>query len=270
MDSVRTTGKVSKLIYGLASVAALAGLAPSASLASSSSASTVTVYGTSAIPLAGRTDVTIAPPGPAPAGYPLTRNSPPGPYSEMFPTEISASSGQVFQFQASGTITVDAENNYSAFGPEGGTNSHYSYISMSMGPLAGISGFEGPTGALVGVFLNNNNPVNSTAPETLTYPEAPSFTSASPALGQVFYIGDGLIGGNGSEETFNAPAGATRLFLGIPDASGNYGPAGGYDDNAGSYTVTVISAVPEASTLCLLVPAMLTLGRRRQTKQIAA
>jgi len=48
-----------------------------------------------------------------------------------------------------------------------------------------------------------------------------SFTSVSPLLQQVFWIGDALTGtGSGSVQQFFAPTGATRLFLGPLDLSG--------------------------------------------------
>jgi hypothetical protein len=59
-------------------------------------------------------------------------------------------------------------------------------------------------------------------------------------LGQVFFIGDGLTDvGSGDVQTFVAPPGATRLFLGIADASGFTGDAGCYSDNVGSFQVEI-------------------------------
>jgi len=63
-------------------------------------------------------------------------------------------------------------------------------------------------------------------------------------LGQVFYIGDGVKSG-GVFQTFFAPAGATRLALGIPDGFSFVGSPGAYDDNDGSYRVRIgINEVP--------------------------
>ncbi|MBT8074679.1 MAG: hypothetical protein HKP21_13355, partial [Xanthomonadales bacterium] len=60
--------------------------------------------------------------------------------------------------------------------------------------------------------------------------------SLTPALGQVFFIGDGF---NSVPEAqhFIAPAGATRLFLGIPDGFGFVGQPGAYDDNDGDFEI---------------------------------
>ena len=61
----------------------------------------------------------------------------------------------------------------------------------------------------------------------------------SPALKQVFFIGDGLTGtGTGTTQTFVVPAGATRLFLGVSDGVGWF-------NNSGAFNATVsISAAP--------------------------
>lgn len=60
----------------------------------------------------------------------------------------------------------------------------------------------------------------------------------------MFYIGDGVTSGDAFQQ-FIAPAGATRLALGIPDGFGFVGEPGAYDDNDGAYRVRVgINASP--------------------------
>ncbi len=82
----------------------------------------------------------------------------------------------------------------------------------------GISTFTGPAQALIGVFLTNSTP-SGVAPAGL--PGNITFTSLTPGLNVVFFIGDGLTGtGTGSTQTFVIPAGATRLFLGSSDSVG--------------------------------------------------
>jgi len=98
-----------------------------------------------------------------------------------------------------------------------------SFISVAAGD--GISGYIGPQGPLVGVFLSNAVP-SSGAPAALDFSSGgfgTDFATLSPLLGQVFYIGDGKTSG-GIFQTFTAPAGATRLFLGIPDGSAAAAP----------------------------------------------
>ena len=86
---------------------------------------------------------------------------------------------------------------------------------------------------LTGVFLDPS--VGSVAPSALNFsaPGGTSFTTLSGLqLGQTFFIGDGLTGsGTGGIQTFVAPTGATRLFLGFADAFGFGGSPGFYDDN---------------------------------------
>jgi hypothetical protein len=80
--------------------------------------------------------------------------------------------------------------------------------------------------ALVGVFLGDSEP-SGTPPAGLRFYQTQNaqgvtrtdFTSLSPAIGQVFFIGDGLTGtGTGAVQAFQVPPGATRLFLGQADA----------------------------------------------------
>lgn len=109
-------------------------------------------------------------------------------------------------------------------------------------PSDGISGATWPVNALVGVFLDNNLPTSGPAPADLDFGGTgigTAFTTLSPALKQVFFIGDGLTGtGSGSAQTFVVPAGATRLFLGVSDGVGWF-------NNSGSFSVTVaVGAAP--------------------------
>jgi len=122
------------------------------------------------------------------------------------------------------------------------------------GVANGMSGITGPWNALIGVFLDNTQPDLNTPPADLSFIDAYgnlqiSFSSLSPALGQVFFIGDGLTGtGTGSVQNFYAPAGATRLYLGSSDGFGWFNN-GGYQD----VTITTgSSATPEPSSVMLL------------------
>jgi hypothetical protein len=80
---------------------------------------------------------------------------------------------------------------------------------------------------LAGVFLTDALP--GAAPASLNFSPAPAgvgenFTSLSPALGQLFFIGDRLTGtGSGKTQQFYAPTTATRLSLGVADAQGFMG-----------------------------------------------
>ncbi len=101
----------------------------------------------------------------------------------------------------------------------------------------GISApLEVRSNALFGVFLGAASPTGTTAPSRLNFNSSFGFSSLSPALGQVFFIGDGLTSDtkagqfSGSPQSFVVPPGAKRLFLGTGDGSGWY-------NNAGSFSV---------------------------------
>jgi len=77
-------------------------------------------------------------------------------------------------------------------------------------------------------------------PASLDFTGDHSFPTLSPALDQVFFIGDGLTGtGTGNEQYFQVPAGATDLYLGFADAEGFDGPPGTYANDSGSLSATV-------------------------------
>jgi len=234
-------------------------------------AATVTVQGTDAIFLSGRTDVTIPPLGsPFPElgrhGYVLSDF-----LQETFPSLLPASGGQLFSFNADGLVHYfngSAAPGSPAFGPDGNGLGGSNLLS-----LGGISGYQGPQGALVGLFLDDAIPTG-TAPTALDFTPSglgSSFTSLAPGLNQVFFIGDGLTGtGTGSLQNFKAPTRATRLFLGIADGFGFNGAPGAYEDNDGAYRVSVKTttppeSVPEPATLSglLLLGGLSTLSRKR-------
>ena len=101
---------------------------------------------------------------------------------------------------------------------------------------------------LAGVFVGPGIP-SGPLPAQLS---GTSFSSISPGLDQIFFIGDGLTGtGTGDTQEFFVPTGATRLFLGIVDD-------GGFFDNSGLITVDITqnaltAAVPEPSTWAMMI-----------------
>jgi hypothetical protein len=137
-----------------------------------------------------------------------------------------------------------------------------------------ISGMLGPeAGYLVGVFLAAGGP-SGPAPAALNFTGGglgTSFTSLSPLLDQVFFIGDGLTGdGTGTVQDFFVPTGATELYLGISDACGYNGSPSCYGDNLGTFTATysvtsTSAGVPEPGSLLLLgagIGALVAMRRR--------
>jgi hypothetical protein len=116
---------------------------------------------------------------------------------------------------------------------------------------------------LAGVFVGPGVP-SGPLPAQLS---GTSFSSISPGLNQIFFIGDGLTGtGTGDTQEFFVPTGATRLFLGIVDD-------GGFFDNSGLITVDITqnaltAAVPEPSTWAMMILGFAGIGfmayRRKQ------
>jgi hypothetical protein len=210
----------------------------------------VKIDGVDAIFIAGRTDVL---PIPTPDGNPnafiLIRHDhkvPEYPLTEKLPPFIPVTEGAVIRPVARAIGGISFYEGFSRLpvpitGPDGNPGTE----SILSG-LGGISGYKGPEGALVGVFLDDKVPSSGPAPVTLDFTPAglgTHFHSLSPALGQVFFIGDGFIrdkDGKSSSHRYIAPPGATRLVLGIPDGFDFVGVPGAYDDNNGGYRIRLL------------------------------
>lgn len=207
----------------------------------------ITVDGSDAIWLAGRSDLAIPPASdPWPGGMIRHNNPTPEEILETVPPFISVTGGDVLQVADPAIGGVSFFNGFGApfYGPGGNGVSGSNLTSFG-----GISGYTGPQGPLVGVFLDNSIPNSGPAPATLDFTPGGigiDFLSLSPDLGQIFYIGDGITSG-GDFQSFVAPSGATRAFFGIPDGFGFVGAPGAYDDNDGRYVIGVgINETPPA------------------------
>jgi len=232
----------------------------------------VTIDGPDAIWLAGRTDLVIPPASDAwPGGLIRHIGNTPEEALEAIPSFVSVVGGDIVRALDS---AVGGVNFFNGFGPPFFGPSGNEAAGSSLTAFGGISGYLGPQGPLTGVFLSNAIP-SAGPPATLDFstPALRDFASLSPALGQVFYIGDGKTSGDVFQQ-FIAPVGATRLFLAIPDGFGFAGPPGAYDDNDGSYRirigvneVPVIPNIPEPETYALMLAGLGVLGavsRRRR------
>ncbi len=202
----------------------------------------LSIDGTDAIFLAGRTDVAVPPLGEpfilARHGYVLTDFQ-----QETHPDSIPVVGGDVVYVADPAVGGVHFFNGSGTpFGPEGNGQD-----GSNLGSLGGISGYKGPQGALTGVFLDDTVPV-SDAPDTLDFRSfglGRNFETLSPELGQVFYIGDGVTD-DGEFQEFIAPDGTTRLYLAIPDGFSFVGAPGAYEDNDGAYRIVIgVNELPD-------------------------
>ena len=157
---------------------------------------------------------------------------------------FSVTPGTSITFSATGSVTFDSAIPPS-LPPDGG--SIFTTASSN-----GISGGTWPANSLVGVFLDNSQPNTTGAPAPLDFGPTgvgTTFATLSPALKQVFFIGDGRTGtGAGAVQTFVVPASATRLFLGVTDGFGWF-------NNAGAFSATV-SAVPTGVATTADIPTL--------------
>jgi hypothetical protein len=137
-------------------------------------------------------------------------------------------------------------------------------FDMSLDYGTGISGpLAVSLSGLVGVFVGSGVP---SGPVPAQRNDGMTFASISPGLNQIFWIGDGLTGtGSGSVQSFTAPTGATRLFLGTADGFG-------WANNIGTIEVTIngapVGETPVPAALPLFATGLGALGlvayRRRK------
>lgn len=142
---------------------------------------------------------------------------------------ISVTPGQVLSFLSVGTISVEPNTSYTPDGTPGNF--------LAIGEENGISTVIAPYASVLAVFLGDDRPDVTPAPELLMFtddgnvPGGINYTSLSPLLKQVFFIGDGRTN-TGVIQQITVPAGATRLFIGVAD-----NPT--YANNTGNLSVLV-------------------------------
>jgi hypothetical protein len=185
------------------------------------------------------------PPGPSsfnPAGAGIL---PPG-------VQFVAATDNVFAVTAaSGSVSCCGAASPDRFN---GADGHLAGANFPCGDRAilGYGGISGITDRerymfLIGAFLDDSEPADP-QPPALDVTGKHDLADLFPALRQLFFVGDGKTA-SGQVQTFHAPKGATRLFLGFADAVCFQGLPGGYADNVGSLSVTLaeVPAVTVAS-----------------------
>jgi len=107
-----------------------------------------------------------------------------------------------------------------------------SVVSHERGSIHGKAGTVAPINALMAVFLEDGTP--TVAPSSLDFSSQASrdYAELKPAVGQVFYIGDGKTGSGVSQKVV-VPRGAKRLFFGIMDSYE-------WNNNSGSLTGSIL------------------------------
>jgi Flp pilus assembly protein TadG len=145
---------------------------------------------------------------------------------------LTLSGGTVLNFSFTGNMSNGPS--YNASGCDGNTAWIVDDNASNGVSEHGIADIQAPIAAIIGVFLDNNLPDNTSAPASLDFSTAGSrdFATLSPALKQPFYIGDGLRADGTTKQGFVVPAGATRLYIGVMD---------GYEwnNNSGTGSMTV-------------------------------
>ena len=118
-------------------------------------------------------------------------------------------------------------NRYTADGNTG------SNASNTVGDEHGVANMVAPINCLVGLFLSNATPGSQSAPtdQDFSTDADRNFTTLSPQLNQIFFIGDGR-NDSGEVQNFVVPQGAKRLYIATWD---DYE----WNNNIGSFTLTV-------------------------------
>lgn len=169
-----------------------------------------------------------------PAGSTASRGDVAPDHSPVEATGLGLAPGQALTFQVTGFSSYTGSA--SGPGPDGGANFRH-----FPGAQNGLSQVFAPIDALMGVFLGDERPDLSDAPDALSFwtEESRDFATLAPATKQVFFIGDGLDGSDATQ-SFVVPEGGTRLFLGSMDGFGWF-------NNTGAFEVTIHggAATPE-------------------------
>lgn len=154
------------------------------------------------------------------------RNAP----AQVMPTDAQClQAGQALYFKVDGRIAFDdmpgQESNADGMGTK--------VVRHTLGNVNRIAMATAPINSLIGIFLDATVPSqkpNTAANLDFSTAEKRNFKTLAPALGQIFFIGDGK-DSNGTMQAFVVPQGATRLYVAIMDEYE-------WNNNVGRLTVT--------------------------------
>jgi Flp pilus assembly protein TadG len=134
------------------------------------------------------------------------------------PIYFPASGGSTIRFTSTNGTTGwnAAGDGVSSANPDGDPT-----FIAAQAPANGINTTYAPLNAMMGIFLDDSTPSSTPMAPSLDFstPASRDFTTLSPQLKQVFFIGDGLTS-TGQLQSFVAPTGATRLYIGTMDMDG--------------------------------------------------
>jgi hypothetical protein len=154
------------------------------------------------------------------------RNAP----AQVMPTDTAClQAGTALYFKVDGRITFDAQAGQESNADGISTK----IVQHTLGNVNKIAMTTAPINSLIGIFLDATVPSqkpNMVASLNFSTPEKRNFRTLAPALGQIFYIGDGK-DASSTMQAFVVPQGATRLYLAIMDEYE-------WNNNVGRYTVT--------------------------------
>jgi hypothetical protein len=140
------------------------------------------------------------------------------------------------EFQATGTVSYCP-----ACGSAGSDGASFISAGPGYNGISGITNFPGRS--LVAVFTSEIEPADP-APAALDFAViGTNYVTLAPQLRQMFFVGDGLRNPTGAQQMVRVPAGATRLYVGLVDGYSYADTPDGYEDNTGSFTVTVNAAL---------------------------
>ena len=180
---------------------------------------------------------------PSMAGMPDGTNASMGDVApDQSPVLVDLTPGSFLSFASFGSVRFDPSQQF--VGPDG--TPVFPPASHEPGAENGIADVTAPLDAVMGVFLDGDQPDLSPAPEALDFSVngnvngGLNYVTLNPLLKQPFFIGDGITDA-GQQQLVKIPAGATRLFLGTFDRYQ-------WRNNQGSYLVEVIDGptLPDA------------------------